>query len=242
MSKINPYFLATGLVFLVCGYAWAGGSIEFATPMSGVLTTGGTMTGQLVFSGVSTDISTATNEDLTIAPAGSGKLVVSSAAEFSSSNITPEVKIRDTNAAGFSSVLMYDSGDAALSHFGGGNSGSGAPWANNTFVIGYGTTPAGKVLLSAVPNHAAGEDAIRFYDNTTTQIGAVDGNGAYRFPDKTSAHGATCNSSNEGLIYYRSISASNKSGFCVCAETSSGVYGWKMGMTFGSSALTDGDC
>lgn len=30
MKNVNPFFLATGLVFLVCGYAWAGGSIEFA--------------------------------------------------------------------------------------------------------------------------------------------------------------------------------------------------------------------
>jgi hypothetical protein len=35
MNKINPFFLATGLVFLVCGYAWAGGSIEFLGGFSG---------------------------------------------------------------------------------------------------------------------------------------------------------------------------------------------------------------
>lgn len=35
MKNINPFFLATGLVFLVCGYAWAGGSIEFLGNFSG---------------------------------------------------------------------------------------------------------------------------------------------------------------------------------------------------------------
>ena len=235
--------LAAVVVWLMCAATWVyGGALTVPGGGGGLPTVGGTMTGQVVFSGVSTDVSTGSGEDFTVAPAGAGKMIVSSPVEISASNITPELKIRDTNAAGFSSVIMYNSADATLSHFGGGNSGAGAPWANNTFVIGYGTTPAGKVLLSAVGNHAAGEDAIRFYKNTTTQVGAVDGNGAYRFPDKTSAHGATCNSGNEGLIYYRSISGSNKSGFCVCAETSSGVYAWKMGMTFGSSALTDGDC
>lgn len=46
MKNINPFFLATGLVFLVCGYAWAGGSIEFLGNFSG-----GTVGAPTVFTG-----------------------------------------------------------------------------------------------------------------------------------------------------------------------------------------------
>ena len=46
MKNINPFFLATGLVFLVCGYAWAGGSIEFLGNFSG-----GTVGAPVVFTG-----------------------------------------------------------------------------------------------------------------------------------------------------------------------------------------------
>lgn len=46
------------------------------SPSVGLPLTGGTVTGQVVFSGVATDITTATNEDLTIAPSGTGKLAV----------------------------------------------------------------------------------------------------------------------------------------------------------------------
>jgi len=46
MKNVNPFFLATGLVFLVCGYAWAGGSIEFLGNFSG-----GTVGAPTVFTG-----------------------------------------------------------------------------------------------------------------------------------------------------------------------------------------------
>jgi hypothetical protein len=95
---------------------------------------------------------------------------------------------------------------------------------------------------------AAGSPTMAVEDNCT--IGgatcvrqfSVDGNGAVKFRAMTSAHGATCNSSNEGLQYYRVIDASNKSGMCMCARTASGTYGWKMADTFGSTPLADGDC
>ena len=53
-----------------------------ATDNTKVLKAGDTMTGQLIFSGVGTDITTGTNEDLTLSPNGTGKLDVVGATEL----------------------------------------------------------------------------------------------------------------------------------------------------------------
>lgn len=267
------------------------------SPSVGLPLTGGTMTGQVVFSGVSTDISTGTNEDLQLAPAGTGQVDITTPIK-NSTGTTLDIREAITNGgtdtcngvAGTNSefcIMPQDakgmmlttatgqvfqriwakSGGSAFLQLvpaGTGNAGridfytsAAAALAGS---IGYNGSTAvdgdvadklsiysysKKIMLARSDNAAAGTDAVEFTDNaagTMAVLFAVDGNGAVRFRDMTSAHGATCNAGNEGLLYYRSISASNKSGFCVCAETSSGVYGWKMGMTFGSSALTDGDC
>ena len=72
MKNVNPMMVVAVLLWVVCGAAWAGGSIEFTGGGGGLPTTGGTMTGQQVFSGVSTDISTGSGESFTVAPSGAG--------------------------------------------------------------------------------------------------------------------------------------------------------------------------
>lgn len=66
--------VAMGMVAAVLAPLWvsAGALPGPRVGGGGLPTIGGTMTGQLVFSGVATDISTGSNETLTIAPAGSG--------------------------------------------------------------------------------------------------------------------------------------------------------------------------
>lgn len=238
----------------------ASGNLDTASPCTGAaLTLTGALsgtssnfTGQMVFDGVTTDQSTGTNQDWTVGPNGTGNVVA----------ITENTTMTQDNAI---TTLVNSSSNQILATQGGATTAYADFRLRNSSGtttgqwIYFGSTYSDTelqnktlILSSSVMNGfargddvAAGTCMSEFRDNTSgtgVQQFCIDGNGAARFRDLTSAHGATCNSSNEGLLYYRSISASNKSGFCACAETSSGTYAWKAALTFGSSALTDGDC
>jgi len=244
--------------------------------------TGCTMTGQIVFSGVTTDISTASGEFLTIAPAGAGGIGLQTTTgdvdiDTTTGNVTVDcttasgegcIKINhaDTNgngiwmenATGNNVVRLKAASASAGSWYDVISSANvrsllvgafNASFAGTDFANRAAIYSADKVIVvSRDDDVAAGALLMTVEDNSTlggstaVRQFSVDGNGAVKFRVMTSTNGATCNSANEGLLYYRVIDASNKSGFCMCARTASGAYGWKMGMTFGSSALTDGDC
>lgn len=240
--------------------------------------TGCTMTGQIVFSGVTTDISTASGESLTIAPAGAGGIGLQTTTgdvdiDTTTGNVTLDcttangegclrithaetngngiwiegsagnnIRMRSSGATGGSALVFVKHTNTYGGIIGYANTGASADFANKLYAYTDGvefrqtevSDVAAGTLLFSINDTCSGAGCVR-------QFG-VDGNGAAKFRVMTSTHGVTCNSANEGLLYYRVIDASNKSGFCMCARTASGAYGWKMGMTFGSSALTDGDC
>lgn len=267
------------------------------SPSVGVPSTGGIYTGQVVFSGVSTDITTGINENLTLSPNGTGQVDITTPIQNSASSAldireaitnggtsacnsitgtegevcivpatgegltltvgsgSPYMRIwaksngdaffqMVPNGAGYAGIVNYYTSAAAAFAGAFGYYGSGFSDVDYADKMVWSANSKSQVIARK-DNVSAGAPVASFVDdadNTGVTQFSVDGNGAAKFRVMTSTNGATCNSANEGLLYYRVIDASNKSGFCMCARTASGAYGWKMGMTFGSSALTDGDC
>lgn len=243
--------------------------------------TGCSMTGQQVFSGVTTDISTGTNQDLTITPNGTGKtvlggtgLTVNGTAEFQSSisNTTgatcftgvtgticvadPEgltiapttvasavLNIRNNNTSGSAAIETWDQSSARMGAFGSFGSALAAGYASKT---GFFTRTTFSTLAGATTDFSASSPVFEVRDGAAASFAdlnfAVYGSGVVKWRPNTAAAGITCNSSNEGMEYVRVIAASNKSGKCLCTQTSSGVYAWTISYTGGGTALVAGDC
>lgn len=221
----------------------ASGNVATANPALGAgLTLTGALqgtssnfTGQMVFDGAAVDVSTGTNQNWTVDPNGTGIVELNADVTMTDTAMT---LILDSSTSGNSSLINFNTA------------------ASSRMQLGASSTTVGwwRMLSASAPaviynsnNTAAGVSVLEVGDNNSsataiTKLFTVDGVGALRIPANTSAHGTTCNSSSEGTFYYRTIAASNKSGVCMCAQTSSGVYAWKAAITFGSSALTDGDC
>lgn len=236
----------------------ASGNVSTATPALGAALTlsgaasVGTTLGVTGATTLSSTLRTDGNLDLrgTITSGGSlncgnaGTGVVcfgeSIAVQGSGSGDTAVVAVRNGNPAGFSGLVHYTAGAAVAIDGRVGNWGS--THATTAWRSKAGITGTGGLFAATTASRTAGQTVFEFMNNTSTTVASVDGVGAIRIAANTAAHGTTCNSGSEGTFYYRTIAASNKSGMCMCAQTSSGVYAWKAALTFGSSALTDGDC
>lgn len=238
--------------------------------------TGGTMTGQQVFSGVTTDISTGTNQDLTITPNGTGVVDVtttlrasgvldarstisntSAAVCFTGASSVPcvddifavnntagnsDVYVRASSTARVAGIGMYDSSNTGVGSYRYWGSTSGDADTQDRFVA----LSAGKQHITAsTTDIATGTPVWSVMDNTSgtgVVLMSVYGSGVTKWNPNTAAAGITCNAAGEGLEYVRVIAASNKSGKCLCTQTSSGVYAWTISYTGGGTALVAGDC
>ncbi|MGI8419437.1 MAG: MerR family transcriptional regulator, partial [Candidatus Levyibacteriota bacterium] len=105
-----------------------GGGITNAGAISGATTISSgaiTTTGTLTFNGVATDITTGTNEDLTVAPNGNGQIILSNTVQLGSlptpsanpvktlcrDSVTQQIIECSANAAGVSLQLAYNAGN-----------------------------------------------------------------------------------------------------------------------------------
>lgn len=196
-TKGHVRFLAA-VVAVLCGVIpWAALAFEnSAVPGpsrsgggGGLLTTGGTMTGQQVFSGVATDISTGTNEPLTLAPNGTGNVLV------------PDSDIIVSGAASQLIEVDVDSGSATVATHSDAATGSASFWSWNSakslvvsnigyFGASYSETDyadktlwysLGKTIeINQYNDIAAGTAVVRFTDNaagTAALLMSIDGAG-----------------------------------------------------------------
>lgn len=129
------------------GFGGGGGSSVAYLATQFCALTGCSMTGQQVFSGVTTDISTGTNQDLTITPNGSGQVFITNTVAGNSGPL----RVRNTSATGVSGIGFYGDDNNQKSVLGFRNSGVGA--ITNLFLQTgdfYISDSSGNVTLRAV--------------------------------------------------------------------------------------------
>ncbi len=126
--------------------------------------TGCTMTGQEVFSAVSSDISTGTNEDLTLAPNGSGLVEVLKASESGVAEIMSRFTVSDVTATKF----MFRIGNATSSN-------STYMTDMRSFTNSTTTTLAGIQLIGGIPNTRDGvtNTGVILFNAVTSTDGAT---------------------------------------------------------------------
>lgn len=151
------------------------------------------------------------------------------------------LSIRSPYNQGNAWVRFYDSSNTNIGWVGYTNTSNGdADYANR---LQLGGSRAVSIFRS--DEAAPTSPVLEVKDNTAAtgvNLFIVNGSGAVKWNPNTSAAGITCNSTNEGMEYVRVIAASNKSGKCLCTQTSSGVYAWTVSYTGGGTALVAGDC
>ena len=217
--------------------------------VAGLPTTGGTMTGQVVFSGVTTDISTGTNEDMTIAPAGTGAVVVASTGGSSTSETFFTWHVSDatttkyflrvyngTTANGDLIPVIVGATNATIAAAAGvatiGLVNDGTDIATNDAIIqvsAYETTDGFTGTWSVPENRAL--FGVKGGGSTKLNVGV---NGELRQVGYSTTLG-TCTSANVAEQKFYSKTAANKISHCVCVMTAAATYAWE-------TTHASGDC
>jgi len=216
---------------------------------SGLPLTGGTMTGQVVFNGVATDISTGTDENLTVAPSGTGYLEIAKTAGSVTTDIFSIMTVSDVTTTKWF-LRMYNSTSA---------NGTLAPTisgaTNSTTATHGGVAIVGVVPDSADVATSDGVVIVDAYESTDGMTGTlsipesrplfsvrgggsvklnVGVNGELRQVGYSTTLG-TCTSSNVAEQKFYSKTAANKISHCVCVMTAAATYAWE-------TTHASGDC
>ena len=156
-------------------------------------------------------------------------------------NANDGLYIHSQSTAGTAVVRTYNSTNSQVGAMGYYDTASTTAFQGKHVMF---TTLGTGFVISTNTDYAAGTAVLEINDGSAgaNNLFKFLGSGAVKWNPNTSAAGITCNSANEGTEYVRVIAASNKSGKCLCTQTSSGVYAWTVSYTGGGTALVAGDC